>query len=112
MSERGQEPSRLLDWSPRELFGTIVDAKRWGGNAKSWRGGLALVFICLAVYLPGFVTIPTIDRDEARFAQASRQMSASDKTEDWVIPKIQGLSQGFDFCQTSAAGVPVKDTSE
>lgn len=79
----------MLDWSPRELFGTIVDAKRWGGNAKSWRGGLALLLICLAVYLPGFVTIPTIDRDEARFAQASRQMSQSDKTEDWIIPKVQ-----------------------
>ncbi len=89
VSERGHDPSRMLDWSPRELFGTIVDAKRWGRNARSWRGGLALLFICLAVYLPGFVTIPTIDRDEARFAQASRQMSASEKAEDWIIPKVQ-----------------------
>lgn len=35
---------------------------------------LALVMLCLAVLLPGFFTIPPIDRDEARFAQASRQM--------------------------------------
>lgn len=30
--------------------------------------------ICAAVYLPGFFALPTVDRDEARFAQASRQM--------------------------------------
>lgn len=40
-------------------------------------GGLALVLLALAVYLPGFFTIPPVDRDEARFAQASRQMFES-----------------------------------
>lgn len=30
--------------------------------------------MCLAAFLPGFFRLPTIDRDEARFAQASRQM--------------------------------------
>lgn len=33
--------------------------------------------MCLAVYLPGLFTIPPVDRDEARFAQASRQMFES-----------------------------------
>ena len=33
--------------------------------------------ICLTVYLPGLVSIPPIDRDESRFAQASRQMFES-----------------------------------
>ncbi len=37
-------------------------------------GALALVLIALAVYLPGLFTLPVVDRDEARFAQASRQM--------------------------------------
>ncbi len=36
-----------------------------------------LVALCLAVYLPGLFTTPPIDRDEARFAQASRQMLES-----------------------------------
>ncbi len=33
-----------------------------------------LVLVCLALFLPGLFTIPPIDRDEARFAQATRQM--------------------------------------
>jgi 4-amino-4-deoxy-L-arabinose transferase-like glycosyltransferase len=33
-----------------------------------------LALLCLAVYLPGLWTIPPVDRDECRFAQASRQM--------------------------------------
>lgn len=35
---------------------------------------LALTLLALAMFLPGFFTIPPIDRDEARFAQASKQM--------------------------------------
>ena len=37
----------------------------------------ALVLLCLCLYLPGFFTVPALDRDEARFAQASRQMVES-----------------------------------
>ncbi|MEJ2118927.1 MAG: divergent polysaccharide deacetylase family protein, partial [Alphaproteobacteria bacterium] len=33
-----------------------------------------LVLLCLALYLPGIATLPVTDRDEARFAQASKQM--------------------------------------
>ena len=35
---------------------------------------MALVFLTSALYLPGLWSIPPIDRDEARFAQATRQM--------------------------------------
>jgi 4-amino-4-deoxy-L-arabinose transferase-like glycosyltransferase len=38
------------------------------------RPSLALVLLCLALFLPGFFTIPATDRDEGRFAQATRQM--------------------------------------
>ncbi len=38
------------------------------------RPRLALVLLCLALWLPGFFSIPPSDRDEARFAQATRQM--------------------------------------
>ncbi len=41
------------------------------------------------MYLPGFFTIPTIDRDEARFAQASRQMLESGTPEGWLVPRVQ-----------------------
>ena len=36
-----------------------------------------IILICLSFYLPGLFTIPTLDRDEARFAQASKQMLES-----------------------------------
>ncbi len=35
---------------------------------------LILVVYCLLCWLPGFFTIPATDRDESRFAQATRQM--------------------------------------
>jgi len=34
----------------------------------------ALLLICLLAWLPGFFTLPPLDRDESRFAQASKQM--------------------------------------
>jgi 4-amino-4-deoxy-L-arabinose transferase-like glycosyltransferase len=44
---------------------------------------LAVALIC---FTPGLTTISTIDRDEARFAQASKQMVASG---DYVTPRYQ-----------------------
>ena len=41
------------------------------------RPHLWLVLLCLLFWLPGFFTIPPGDRDESRFAQASRQMVES-----------------------------------
>ncbi len=49
------------------------------------RPRLVLVLLCLALWLPGFFTIPASDRDEARFAQASRQMVESG---DWVRIRV------------------------
>ncbi|WP_045219846.1 ArnT family glycosyltransferase [Desulfonatronum thioautotrophicum] len=37
-------------------------------------GYLLLTCLCLVLFLPGITTLPPFDRDEARFAQASRQM--------------------------------------
>ena len=36
-----------------------------------------LVFVALVAFLPGFFNIPPVDRDEARFAQATKQMIES-----------------------------------
>src|SRR5437867_5346313 len=38
---------------------------------------LLLAALCLLLYLPGIASIPPLDRDEARFAQATRQMLES-----------------------------------
>ncbi|WP_246514451.1 ArnT family glycosyltransferase [Neoroseomonas soli] len=41
------------------------------------RPAVWLVLLCLLLWLPGFFTIPAGDRDESRFAQATRQMVES-----------------------------------
>jgi len=53
-----ERPSRWLD-------------SRWLGGPQPY---LWLTALCLLLYLPGMVVIPPLDRDEARFAQATRQM--------------------------------------
>ncbi len=50
----------------------------------SWvlaRSRLVLVLFCLACWLPGFFALPPGDRDESRFAQATKQMN---ETGDYV----------------------------
>jgi 4-amino-4-deoxy-L-arabinose transferase-like glycosyltransferase len=50
------------------------------------RAGALLVAVCLLTFLPGFFSIPPIDRDEARFAQATKQML---ETGDFVDIRFQ-----------------------
>ncbi|MBI3515957.1 MAG: glycosyltransferase family 39 protein [Proteobacteria bacterium] len=38
---------------------------------------LGLIALCLALYVPGLTALPPVDRDEARFAQATKQMMES-----------------------------------
>lgn len=47
---------------------------------------LVLVLVSLLSFLPGFFSLPVVDRDEARYAQASRQMVASG---DWIDIRLQ-----------------------
>jgi 4-amino-4-deoxy-L-arabinose transferase-like glycosyltransferase len=47
---------------------------------------LLILLFALALFLPGLNTLPAIDRDEARFAQASRQMLESG---DYVDIRLQ-----------------------
>ena len=44
---------------------------------RSWRPYLLLALLCCAFYLPGLTRLPPTDRDEARFAQATKQMVES-----------------------------------
>jgi 4-amino-4-deoxy-L-arabinose transferase-like glycosyltransferase len=51
-----------------------------------WRPYALLTLLCLGLYLPGLVTLPATDRDEARFVQASRQML---ETHDLIAIRFQ-----------------------
>src|ERR1700709_1314011 len=46
-------------------------------TANHLRATVFLTLVALVFFLPGFFTIPAIDRDEARFAQATKQMVES-----------------------------------
>jgi 4-amino-4-deoxy-L-arabinose transferase-like glycosyltransferase len=50
------------------------------------RAAAFLVVVCLLAFLPGFFSIPPVDRDEARFAQATKQMI---ETGDYVDIRFQ-----------------------
>ena len=55
---------------------------------KSHPRAVAFLLLCgLLLFLPGFFNIPPVDRDEARFAQATRQMV---QTGDFVDIRFQG----------------------
>jgi 4-amino-4-deoxy-L-arabinose transferase-like glycosyltransferase len=49
-----------------------------------------LALLCLALYLPGIAAIPPLDRDEARFAQATRQML---QTGDFLRIRFQNAAR-------------------
>ena len=55
-------------------------------TASHLRAVAVLAVISLASFLPGFVQIPPVDRDEARFAQATKQMI---ETGDYVDIRFQ-----------------------
>jgi 4-amino-4-deoxy-L-arabinose transferase-like glycosyltransferase len=48
--------------------------RRLLGRLRCLRPYLVLAGLCLCLYLPGMAAIPPLDRDEARFAQSTRQM--------------------------------------
>jgi 4-amino-4-deoxy-L-arabinose transferase-like glycosyltransferase len=61
-------------------------AHGWVWEGAGIRPFALLCLLCLALYAPGLVAIPAIDRDEARFAQATRQML---ETGDFVRIRFQ-----------------------
>src|SRR5215831_4102679 len=60
--------------SKRLSFGPGLRALAGFASASHGRAAALLVLVCLVAFLPGFFTIPPVDRDEARFAQATKQM--------------------------------------
>jgi 4-amino-4-deoxy-L-arabinose transferase-like glycosyltransferase len=65
---------------------TPTGAGRLDFLATGQRPWLLLVLLCLSLYLPGLASLPPIDRDEARFVQATRQML---ETRDFVRIRFQ-----------------------
>ncbi len=53
-------------------------------------GTLALIALCCALYLPGIASLPVTDRDEPRFAQATKQML---ETGDFVDIRFQDVAR-------------------
>src|SRR5438046_9828513 len=67
---------------PREPKNRVNPGSRLAGVIDFVSGShvraVAFLLLCAALlFLPGFFTIPPIDRDEARFAQATKQMVES-----------------------------------
>jgi 4-amino-4-deoxy-L-arabinose transferase-like glycosyltransferase len=58
----------------------LNEVDHWAGERLSWAAerprwaAAFLIVLCLVLYLPGFATLPVTDRDEPRFAQATKQM--------------------------------------
>jgi 4-amino-4-deoxy-L-arabinose transferase-like glycosyltransferase len=81
------------------------------------RPRLWLVLLCLALWIPGFFTLPPGDRDESRFAQATRQMV---ETGDYVRIRFGEVERnkkpaGIHWAQAGvvhaleAVGLPARD---
>ena len=68
----------LKNWRIAALMGFAA--------ASHLRAVAVLTVISLASFLPGFFQIPPVDRDEARFAQATKQMI---ETGDYVDIRFQ-----------------------
>ncbi|MEJ2626091.1 MAG: glycosyltransferase family 39 protein [Pseudolabrys sp.] len=51
-------------------LGALLDV----ATGSHGRAALLLVLFCLIAFLPGFFRVPPVDRDESRYAQASKQM--------------------------------------
>jgi 4-amino-4-deoxy-L-arabinose transferase-like glycosyltransferase len=66
--------------------GVLMGEGRGGGGLSGIRPYALLCFLCLILYAPGLAAIPPLDRDEARFAQATRQML---ETGDFVRIRFQ-----------------------
>ncbi|KZL18428.1 glycosyltransferase family 39 protein [Pseudovibrio sp. Ad37] len=72
---------------------------------RDWLAPIILLLLCLCLYLPGLMSVPPLDRDEPRFAQASKQMM---ETGNYVSIHYQELARnkkpiGIYWAQVGAA---------
>jgi len=65
----------IAEQKARKGFGNLGIAALLGfATASHARAVVVLIALSFASFLPGFLQIPPVDRDEARFAQATKQM--------------------------------------
>ena len=74
---------------------------------NGYRAWLWLTLLCAALYLPGMVPLPALDRDESRFMQASRQMV---ETGDLIRIRFHDTARnkkpaGIHWLQAASVGV-------
>ena len=77
-----------------------------GERLRPWQLGV-LAALCLILFLPGFFTLPPFDRDEARYAQASRQMLESGNYVDIHFQAEERLKKpvGVYWLQAASVGL-------
>jgi 4-amino-4-deoxy-L-arabinose transferase-like glycosyltransferase len=75
-----REPKNLVN--PGSRLVRLIDL----ATASHARAAAFLILCGLLLFLPGFFNIPAVDRDEARFAQATKQMV---ETSDFVDIRFQ-----------------------
>lgn len=82
-----QEPA---DGGNQAAAGAEPTATGWrarlDGLTRGWKGPMLAALVTLVAALPGLVALPPLDRDEARFAQATAQML---ETGDYVNIRFQ-----------------------
>jgi 4-amino-4-deoxy-L-arabinose transferase-like glycosyltransferase len=74
-------PASQSHW-PAKGFSALFDY----AASSNRRAAAVLIFVALLAFLPGFFQIPPVDRDEAYFAQATKQMI---ETGDYVDIRYQ-----------------------
>jgi 4-amino-4-deoxy-L-arabinose transferase-like glycosyltransferase len=73
MSTAADDDDSMPTLLPARGLSAVLDR----ATASHGRTAALLVIFCLLAFLPGFFQIPPVDRDEAHFAQASKQMIES-----------------------------------
>ncbi|MGF1447545.1 MAG: ArnT family glycosyltransferase [Pikeienuella sp.] len=108
-AQDGGDPRAASGW-----LGRLQTDLEWGfdrglawASSNPWRAALVIGLVALAVILPGISALPVTDRDEARFAQATKQML---ETGNFVDIRFQDAPRwkkpaGIYWLQAGAAGL-------
>ena len=63
----------------------MPDLTEENSTGRAWGWGLFVFFFAFCLHFAGTWALPLIDRDEPRFAEATREMRAR---QDWIIPHL------------------------